>query len=98
MSYIKSLQQPDGSFYGDKWAEVDSRFSFCAIASLSLLRRLDEINVDAAVDFVMKCNNLIDGGFGSRPGSESHAGLIYCCLGSLSLTGQLDRVDADLLG
>jgi len=30
-----------------------------------------------------------DGGFGSRPGSESHAGLIYCCLGTLSITGKL---------
>lgn len=35
--YIKSLQQPDGSFFGDKWGEVDTRFSFCAIMSLSLL-------------------------------------------------------------
>lgn len=29
-----------------------------------------------------------DGGFGSKPGSESHAGLIYCCLGTLSITGK----------
>ena len=28
-----------------------------------------------------------DGGFGSKPGSESHAGLIYCCVGLLSITG-----------
>jgi geranylgeranyl transferase type-2 subunit beta len=29
-----------------------------------------------------------DGGFGSRPGSESHAGLIYCCVGYLSVVGK----------
>lgn len=98
VSFIKSLQQEDGSFFGDKWGEVDTRFSFCAIASLALLGKLDEINLDKAVEFVMSCHNLIDGGFGSRPGSESHAGLVYCCLGSLSIAGQLHRIDADLLG
>lgn len=37
--YVKSLQQPDGSFFGDKWGEVDTRFSFCAVAVLSLIVR-----------------------------------------------------------
>jgi len=44
---------------------------------------LDAINVDKAVEFVLKCQNF-DGGFGSRPGSESHA-------------GQVDRLSAILL-
>lgn len=35
--YITSLQQPDGSFFGDKWGEVDTRFSFCAVATLTLI-------------------------------------------------------------
>jgi len=39
--------------------------------------RLDAIDVDKAVDFVLKCQNF-DGGFGSRPGSESHAGQVVC--------------------
>jgi geranylgeranyl transferase type-2 subunit beta len=37
VQYVRSLQQPDGSFSGDKWGEVDTRFSFCAVACLSLL-------------------------------------------------------------
>lgn len=98
VAYIKSLQQEDGSFFGDKWGEVDLRFSFCAINALALLGRLDQINVESAVGFIMKCNNAIDGGFGSRPGSESHAGLIYCALGALSITGNLDLIDPELLG
>ncbi|XP_074605601.1 geranylgeranyl transferase type-2 subunit beta-like [Brevipalpus obovatus] len=96
--YVKSLQQEDGSFAGDNWGEIDIRFSFGAIAILTLLNKLDEIDVEKAVEFIMRCNNLIDGGFGSRPGSESHAGLVYCALGGLALTGNLHRVDADLLG
>ncbi|XP_054271296.1 geranylgeranyl transferase type-2 subunit beta-like [Macrosteles quadrilineatus] len=97
VSYVVSLQQPDGSFVGDKWGEVDSRFSFCAVNCLSLLGRLDAIDVEKAVEFVLSCRNF-DGGFGSRPGSESHAGLIYCSVGFLSITGKLESIDGDLLG
>ena len=86
VNYVKSLQKPDGSFMGDKWGEVDTRFSFCAVAILALLDSLDEKTIDlkAAVSFVKSSMNF-DGGFGSRPSSESHAGQIYCCLGFLSI-------------
>uniref|UniRef100_A0A671NY04 Geranylgeranyl transferase type-2 subunit beta n=1 Tax=Sinocyclocheilus anshuiensis TaxID=1608454 RepID=A0A671NY04_9TELE len=97
VDYVKGLQQEDGSFAGDKWGEIDTRFSFCAVATLALLGKLDAINMDKAVEFVLSCMNF-DGGFGCRPGSESHAGQIYCCTGFLSITGQLHQVNADLLG
>lgn len=96
VGYIKGLQQEDGSFFGDKWGEVDTRFSFCAVLALALLGRLDAINIEKAKDFVISCMNF-DGGFGSRPLSESHAGLIYCCVGFLSVTNNLDVVDRDAL-
>lgn len=45
--------------------------------------KMDTINVDKAVEFVLSCMNF-DGGFGCRPGSESHAGqvsqLMYFCV------------------
>uniref|UniRef100_A0A023FAL4 Geranylgeranyl transferase type-2 subunit beta n=2 Tax=Triatoma infestans TaxID=30076 RepID=A0A023FAL4_TRIIF len=97
VNYVKSLQQPDGSFAGDKWGEIDTRFSFCAVACLSLLGRLDAIDIPKATEFVMRCQNF-DGAFGSQPNSESHAGLVYCCIGFLSIIGELSRVDADHLG
>ena len=66
VKFVSSLQQPDGSFHGDKWGkkeynqlsgrlifviedvcllvqcsssagEVDTRFSFCSLATLALL-------------------------------------------------------------
>ena len=52
---------------------MDTRFSFCAVAALALLGELNAIDIDAAVEFVKSCMNF-DGGFGTRPGSESHAG------------------------
>lgn len=49
------------------------RFSYCAICCLSLLGRLDSINIEKAIEFIIQCKNF-DGGFGSIPGAESHAG------------------------
>lgn len=37
VKYIKERQEPDGSFTGDIWGELDTRFTFCSIASLALL-------------------------------------------------------------
>ena len=37
VSYVSQLQQEDGSFAGDEWGEIDTRFSFCAVACLALL-------------------------------------------------------------
>uniref|UniRef100_A0A3B3SBZ3 Geranylgeranyl transferase type-2 subunit beta n=1 Tax=Paramormyrops kingsleyae TaxID=1676925 RepID=A0A3B3SBZ3_9TELE len=90
VEYVKSLQQDDGSFTGDKW---DTQ----AYGSSCLCGKLEEINLNKAVEFVLSCMNF-DGGFGCRPGSESHAGQIYCCTGFLSITGNLHQVNADLLG
>ena len=60
---------------------VFPRFSFCAVACLSLLDRLDSVDLEKAVEFVCSCMNF-DGGFGTRPGSESHAGQVQFCVGS----------------
>ncbi|BES95329.1 Geranylgeranyl transferase [Nesidiocoris tenuis] len=104
--YVRSLQNPDGSFAGDRWGEVDTRFSFCAVATLALLGRLhlddndndtdNNIDLESAVRFVLSCQNF-DGGFGSRPNAESHAGLIYCCVGFLSVVRRLASIDGDTL-
>lgn len=42
VNYVKERQQADGSFVGDQWGEVDVRFSFCAVATLSLLVNITE--------------------------------------------------------
>ena len=96
-SYVAGLQQPDGSFTGDKWGEVDTRFSYCALNCLALLGKLDAVDVAAATDYVASCRNF-DGGFGCTPGAESHAGQVFCCVGALAIGNALHHVDADLLG
>mgnify|MGYP003386919940 CR=1 FL=1 len=54
--YISTLQQKDGSFFGDQWGEVDTRFSYCSVSSLSLIGLLqgNYIDIDKAAGFIAK--------------------------------------------
>lgn len=56
VKFVAGLQQPDGSFAGDKWGEIDTRFSYCALSIMSILGQLDSghIDVSKAVDFVAR--------------------------------------------
>jgi len=96
--YVSELQQPDGSFIGDQWGEVDTRFSYCALNCLALLHQLHRIDIKKATLFVGRCRNF-DGGFGSVPGAESHAGQIFVCVASLVIGDCLsDYCDIGVLG
>jgi geranylgeranyl transferase type-2 subunit beta len=93
---ISTKQNTDGSFKGDEWGEIDSRFSYMALNGLSLLKRLDAIDMTKAVEWILQCKNY-DGGFGCRPGAESHSGQIFCCVAALAIADALHHIDADLL-
>lgn len=47
--------------------------------------------------YIQSCANF-DGGYGVRPGAESHAGQIFTCVGALAIVNRLDLVDTDRLG
>ena len=112
VSFVSGLQQTDGSFAGDEWGEVDTRFSYCALSALSILGALPHedgnnsgggqstgtatIDLQKAALYVSSCRNF-DGGFGSVPGAESHAGQIFCCVAALSIARSLHLLDSDLL-
>ncbi|GAA5823686.1 hypothetical protein JCM11251_000725 [Rhodosporidiobolus azoricus] len=100
VSYILSLRDPArGSFAGDSWGEHATRFTFCGIAALSLLNRLDDLGQDGkdkTVEFIEKCKNF-DGGFGMVEGAESHAAYVWVCVGALAILDRLDIVDSDTL-
>lgn len=98
INFVCSLQQDDGSFAGDKWGEIDTRFSYCALSALSILGKLRSgvINVDKSAEYIALCQNF-DGGFGCQPGAESHAGQIFCCVGALSIAQRLDLLIDDKL-
>ncbi|PLB54225.1 beta subunit of rab geranylgeranyltransferase [Aspergillus steynii IBT 23096] len=97
-SFIAGLQDKGtGAFMGDEWGEQDTRFLYGAFNALSLMGLLDMVDVPKSVAYVQKCENL-DGGYGIRPGAESHAGQIFTCVGALAIAGRLDLVNKDRLG
>jgi geranylgeranyl transferase type-2 subunit beta len=95
---IAGLQdQETGAFQGDEWGETDTRFLYCGLLALSLLGQLDLVDVPKAVSYIQRCENL-DGGYGVRPGAESHAGQVLTCVGALAIAGRLDLIDQERLG
>ena len=53
VKYVSGLQNEDGSFSGDKWGEIDTRFTYCAFSCLALLGEMhlpDWDNYDSTND------------------------------------------------
>jgi geranylgeranyl transferase type-2 subunit beta len=88
VQFVKSMQLPDGSFQGDNFGEVDTRFVYNAIQCLSILGELTPEIVDPAVNWILRCQNF-DGCFGMVPGAESHAAQAFTCIGVLAITDKL---------
>ncbi|RXH96591.1 hypothetical protein DVH24_009095 [Malus domestica] len=86
-SDVAALQNKDGSFSGDMWGEIDTRFSYIAILCLALLHRLNKINVEKAVNYITHLNF-------DLPMPTA----VFCCVGALAITGSLHHIDKDLLG
>ncbi|KAK9456244.1 terpenoid cyclases/protein prenyltransferase alpha-alpha toroid [Dipodascopsis uninucleata] len=98
VDYVVSLQDSEtGAVRGDHNGDViDTRFVYVAMNCLSLLDRLDRLDVDKAVEFINHCKNF-DGGYGMVPGAESHSAQIFTCIGALTIAKRLDLVDRDML-
>jgi geranylgeranyl transferase type-2 subunit beta len=46
VKFVCGLQNEDGSFSGDKWGEIDTRFTYCAFSCLALLGKMPLPNWD----------------------------------------------------
>ncbi|CCF56338.1 hypothetical protein KAFR_0B00380 [Kazachstania africana CBS 2517] len=94
VQFIVGNQLDDGSFQGDRFGEVDTRFVYTALSSLSILNKLTNEIVDPAIRFILRCYNF-DGGFGLCPGAESHAAQVFTCLGALKIVNKLDMLSEE---
>lgn len=108
-NYVSSLQNEDGSFSGDEWGEIDTRFTYIAFSCLALLGRLplpdwssnstQVISEEKPIIDTYKAVKYImscrnfDGGFGCVPGAESHAGQVFTCVGALSIAHSLHLLE-----
>lgn len=61
VSFIKQQYRENGSFVNDPYGELDMRFNYCAVNSMALLGRLNELDVDKIAEYISTCQN-IDGG------------------------------------
>ncbi|CEP64678.1 Rab geranylgeranyltransferase BET2 LALA0_S13e00474g [Lachancea lanzarotensis] len=96
VAFLQSNQLPDGSFQGDRFGEIDTRFVYAALNALSILGQLTPTVVDPAVQFIQQCYNF-DGGFGLSPGAESHAAMSLTCIAALAVVNRLDVLSPDQL-
>ncbi|KAJ6262553.1 hypothetical protein Dda_3364 [Drechslerella dactyloides] len=105
LRWLPTLQRDDGSFAemhtardgeSEATAVRDPRFSYLAAAVRWMLRgeegslevEVPDVDVDMAVRFLQSIE-AYDGGFGGRPGSESHAGHTFCVIAALALFDRL---------
>lgn len=87
--YVHSLyKKNDGSFMGDAFGEVDTRFVYSGLYALVLL---EEPLPQKSVDFLLKCINN-DGGIGGQPDVESHAAYIFCGVSAFALLNKMSRI------
>ncbi|TIB67526.1 hypothetical protein E3P77_01470 [Wallemia ichthyophaga] len=105
VDYILQLRPfNQGYFTGDEWGESDTRFTYCAISTLSLLGALDRLDqVESGtsikqkiVSWFTQCINF-DGGFGNNIGAETHSGQVFTAVAALAIIDRLDIIHTDNL-
>lgn len=92
MAFLKKMQLPDGSFLAHPLdSESDLRFVYSVAAICRILGTNGDLDVEKAIEFILNCQTY-EGGFGYRPGEESHGGAVFCAVAALDLWGALDRI------
>lgn len=57
--------------------EADTRHSYSALAILTLLKKIQKVDLELSASYILSCMNH-DGGFGWTPNGESHAASAFC--------------------
>lgn len=99
--FLGSCQKQSGSFSATpRSSECSMRHTYSAFAVTKLLETSWDFegggNKELAINYILSCQNY-DGGFGDKPGDESHAGLTFCAVASLKLANALHRIDKRLV-
>jgi geranylgeranyl transferase type-1 subunit beta len=93
MIWLRSLQDEDGCFHATNTTlknESDLRFLYAACAIMTLIKQDFNLgmDMDKATSYCLSCL-CYDGGFGMKPGLESHGGAAYTATASLFLMNRL---------
>jgi protein farnesyltransferase subunit beta len=64
--YIHSCQTYEGGIGGEPGAEAHGGYTFCGLAALALIDRVDVINLPNLLNWVVCCQGKVEGGFRGR--------------------------------
>ncbi|CRH01109.1 geranylgeranyltransferase, putative [Plasmodium relictum] len=87
--YILTLSNDDGSFKGDMWGEVDTRFVYSAVSCLTILNKLNLVSTEKISSYLLSNYDLNENGFSWVSGNEPHAASVFCCVATLFLIQKL---------
>ncbi|XP_075257510.1 geranylgeranyl transferase type-1 subunit beta-like [Convolutriloba macropyga] len=91
LRHVARLQTDAGSFSCIRLdGEEDIRFMYAAVSICYILNDFSQIDVEAAVKYILSCLSPVGGAFSQKPGGEAHGGCTYLALASLKLLGKLD--------
>ena len=82
------FNEQEKCFKGGEFNEQEVRFTYSAIYALKILGEPIPPEIDR---YFLKCHNY-DGGFGGKPGAESHAAYCFCAVAGLAIVESLDKI------
>ncbi|EUD66292.1 geranylgeranyl transferase type-2 subunit beta [Plasmodium inui San Antonio 1] len=91
--YILTLLNEDGSFKGDIWGEVDTRFAYSAVSCLTILKRLSLVSTEKIASYVLTNYSICQNGFSWTSGNEPHAASVFCAVATLFLINKLHLIN-----
>ena len=88
--WLCERQCDSGGLNGRPEKQADVCYSWWNISSLIILGKLDWINKEKLIQFILNCQDVEDGGISDRPGNVADVYHTFFGIGGLSLLGYFD--------
>ncbi|CCI41182.1 unnamed protein product [Albugo candida] len=89
--WLSERQCDSGGLNGRPEKQADVCYSWWDIASLIMIGKLDWINKDKLIDYILDCQDLEDGGIADRPGNIADVFHTFFGICGLIMLGYFDR-------
>ena len=88
--WLSERQCDSGGLNGRPEKQADVCYSWWVLSVMAILDRLDWIDSDKLITFILQCQNEEDGGIADRPGDEADVFHTFFGICGLSFLGYLD--------
>ncbi|SIO73847.1 protein farnesyltransferase subunit beta [Babesia microti strain RI] len=92
--FLRQRKLKNCAFQVHENGEYDTRSTFCAIATASLLNILTKELTEGVDQYIASCQ-CYDGGIAGKPNLESHAAYSFCGLATLCILGKHEVINLD---